>query len=300
MSSIEIFANALLASLALVMFGLGLSLTTGDFVRVVRYPVPVVVAIVIQLIVLPAVCAAIIVGFDISPVFAVGMMILAASPGGISANLFSHLFGGNVAMNITVTAVNTIVAVASIPLIVNLAIHQFATDEQVVPLQFGKLTEVILMIVIPVILGMITGARWPALKARMEKPVKVFSAAVLVIVVLASIASEWSDVVDNLATLGVPVLIFNLAALGLGYALSRGARLDHRDATAISFEVGIHNSTLAIFVAVGVLGDVQLALPTAVYSVVMYVTAPLFGVALVRLARQSRAQRSVVTELDAH
>ena len=91
--------------------------------------------------------------------------------------------------------------------------------------------------------------------------------------------------------LGLPVLVFNLAALGLGYAISRGARLPHKDATAISFEVGIHNSTLAIFVAVSVLGDFELALPTAVYSVVMYLTAPLFGAALLRLAPESGQRR---------
>ncbi|MFM9376796.1 bile acid:sodium symporter family protein [Gordonia sp. VNK21] len=285
MDSPEVFANALLASLAFVMFGLGLSLTTADFTRVVRYPVAVIVAMLIQLLILPALCFGLVIAFDLPTLFAVGMMILAAAPGGISANLFSHIFGGNVAMNITVTAVNTVLAIVSIPLIVNFSISYFASNDEVVSLQFGKLTEVISMIIIPVAVGMAAGRRFPRLRVHMERPVKILSAVVLTAVVLTSIAAEWSSVADNFGDLGIPVLLFNLAALSLGYGLSRGVQLNHRDATAICFEVGIHNSTLAIFVAVSVFDDFKVALPTAVYSVIMYITAPLFGTLITRFAR---------------
>src|SRR5688572_16671687 len=116
---------ALPLALALVMFGLGLSLTPADFARVGRQPKAVVMALALQLLVLPAVCFGLVLAFDLPPLLAVGMLLLAASPGGTTANLFSHLFRGDVALNITLTAVNSLVAVVTLPLITNLAIAYF-------------------------------------------------------------------------------------------------------------------------------------------------------------------------------
>ncbi|BCH35776.1 transporter [Mesorhizobium sp. L-8-10] len=295
MDSTIIIANALLAALALVMFGLGLSLTVQDFTRVLKLPRAVAIALAIQVLGLPLACFFIVEAFGLSPVFAIGMMLLAASPGGITANMFSHLFGGNVAMNITLTAVNTIVAIVTIPLIANLAIGYFADGNQVVPMQFRKVVEVIAIVLIPVGLGMLVGAVRPRFRALMERPVKVFSAVVLVTVIVLSFAKEWSSITTSFAQLGLPVLLFNLSSLLAGYYLSRWAGLDRSLSTAVSFEVGIHNSTLAIYLAVGVLGSFELALPTAVYSLVMYVTAPIFGVWLTRSGRQ---QEVVVEALE--
>src|SRR3712207_3761703 len=116
---------ALPAALALIMFGLGLSLTVGDFARVGRSPKAVVIALALQLLVLPAVCFGIVLAFGLPPLLAVGLLLLAASPGGTTANLFSHLFRGDVALNITLTAVNSLVAVVTLPVITNLAIAYF-------------------------------------------------------------------------------------------------------------------------------------------------------------------------------
>jgi len=285
MDSMLVIANSLLVALAVVMFGLGLSLTMADFRRVLSFPKAVTVALAVQIVLLPLACFVIAKSFGLVPAFAIGLMLLAASPGGITANMFSHLFGGNVAMNITLTAVNTLVAIVTIPIIANLSIAYFADSGQVVPMQFRKVLEVVAIVLIPVILGMIFGAKSPALRAKMERPFKIVSAVVLVVVIVLSFAKEWNSVTANFATLGLPVLLFNVISLGAGYYLSRAAGLDKPIATAISFEVGIHNSALAIFLAVSVLGSFELALPTAVYSVVMYVTAPLFGFWLRRQAQ---------------
>lgn len=202
---------------------------------------------------------------------------LSLSPGGISANLFSHLFGGNVAMNISLTAVNTLLSIVTLPLIANWAIDHFARSGQVVPIQTGKLVEVIAVVLGPVLLGMVVASRKPGFSARMEKPVKIFSGVVLAVVTVLAIAKEWSSIASTFAQIGLPVVLFNLVSLLAGYGLSRTAGLDKPLATAISYEIGIHNSTLAIFIAVSVLGSYPLALPAAIYSVVMYITAPLFG-----------------------
>jgi BASS family bile acid:Na+ symporter len=272
MDATLIVTRFLFGALALVMFGLGLSLSLDDFRRLFKHPKAVTIALVLQVVGLPLACYAIIVGFGLSPVFAVGLMLLAASPGGISANLFSHLFGGNVAMNISLTAVNTLLSIVTLPLIANWAIGHFAQGGQVVPLQTRKLVEVIAIVLVPVAIGMFVASRRPGFAARMEKPTKIFSAAVLAVVTVLAIANEWKTITATFAEIGLPVLLFNLLSLLAGYYLSRAAGLDKPLATAISYEIGIHNSTLAIFIAVSVLGSFPLALPAAIYSVVMYIT----------------------------
>jgi len=281
-SFIQLLPTLLLVSLALVMFGLGLSLTVPDFQRLLKHPKAVAVALGLQVLLLPAACYAIILGFGLPPVFAVGLMLLAASPGGVSANLFSHLFGGNVAMNISLTAINTVLSIVTLPLIANWAIATFAKTGQVVPLQFGKVAEVIAVVLVPVTLGMVVAARSRGFARRMEKPFKIFSALVLAAFALIAIAKEWEALRASFATVGPAVVLFNLVSLLAGYYVSRAAGMDKPLSTAISFEIGIHNSTLSLFIALSVLNNFQLALPSAIYSVAMYLTATLFGLLVLR------------------
>jgi BASS family bile acid:Na+ symporter len=282
MTFLQLLPTLLVVALALIMFGLGLSLTLADFKRVLGYPKAVLVALLLQVVVLPAACYALVVAFGLPPLFAVGLMLLAASPGGVSANLFSHLFGGNVALNISLTAINTVLSIVTLPLIANWAIAAFADTGQVVPLQFAKVAEVVAVVLLPVAAGMVVAARAPAFAARMEKPFKIFSALVLAVFVLVAIVKEWPALAGSFATLGPAVLAFNLLSLLAGYYVSRAVGLDRSFATAIGFEIGVHNSTLAIYVALSVLGSVQLALPAAIYSVSMYVTSALFGLFIAR------------------
>lgn len=277
-----VVTQLLVVALALVMFGLGLSLSTQDFTRLLKHPKAVVVALALQIIVLPLACYGLIVALNVPPLFAVGLMLLAASPGGISANLFSHLFGGNVAMNISLTAVNTVLSIITLPLISNWAIQHFANTGQVVPLQFGKVVEVIAIVLVPVFIGMWVRTLKPGFAARAEKPMKVFSAVVLAVVAIGALVKEWQALSTTFAAVGPAVVAFNLVSLLAGYYLSRASGLDKAMATAISYEIGIHNSTLAIFIALAVLNNFQLALPAAIYSVSMYLTATLFGLLVLR------------------
>ncbi len=126
-------------ALAIIMFGLGLGLTVADFKRVGQHPRAVVVALTCQLVLLPAVCFGLVRLFDLDPLLAIGMLLLAASPGGTTANLYSHLFHGDVALNITLTAVNSIISIATLPLITNLAIDYFDQGDSVsMPLVGGR------------------------------------------------------------------------------------------------------------------------------------------------------------------
>ena len=167
-----VLTNALLAALAVVMGGLGLSLTVDDFRRLRSYPLAAVLALGLQLIVLPLACVGVIAAFGLSPLYAVGLMLLAASPGGITANLFSHLFGGHVAMNLSLTALNTLLSLVTLPLIANWAIAHYAGGGQVVPLPWQKLAEVIGVIAVPVLAGMAVRRSRPDIAQRLDKPVK--------------------------------------------------------------------------------------------------------------------------------
>jgi BASS family bile acid:Na+ symporter len=286
-SFITLLPTLLLIALALVMFGLGLSLSVDDFKRLLKHPKAVLLALGLQVLLLPAACYALIVLLGVPPVFAVGLMLLAASPGGVSANLFSHLFGGNVAMNISLTAINTVLSIISLPLIANWAINTFARTGQVVPLQLGKVLEVVGVVLIPVVIGMVVNRKSPTFSQRMERPMKIFSAVVLAAFALIAIGKEWGALVTSFSVIGPAVVAFNLISLLAGYYVSRWAGLDKPLSTAISFEIGIHNSTLAIYIALSVLNNFQLALPAAIYSVSMYVTATLFGLLVLRRGQKA-------------
>jgi BASS family bile acid:Na+ symporter len=274
---VALLPTLLIGALALIMFGLGLSLTVADFRRLLGQPKAVAIALVLQAAILPAICYTLVVLLDVAPIYAVGLMLLAASPGGVSANLFSHLFGGNVAMNISLTAINTVLSIVSLPLIANFAIGTFAKSGQVVPMQTGKVIEVVTIVLVPVLIGMFVKNRAPGFAARMDTPMKRFSMVVLAVLALVAIAKEWTALTTSFASIGLAVVLFNAISLGLGYYVPRMMGLERPDAIAIGYEIGIHNSTLAIFVALTVLGDFQLMLPAAVYSVSMYVLATLFG-----------------------
>lgn len=268
-------------ALGVIMFGLGLSLTPDDFRRVGRHPKAVVVALVCQVLVLPFVCFGLVLAFDLPPLLAVGMLLLAASPGGTSANLYSHLFKGDVALNVSLTAINSIIAIVTLPLITNLAIGYFDLDDSV-SLQFRKVVEVFVIVLTPVVLGMLVRARREAFADRMDKPVRIASAAILGILVLAILLDQRDNVGEYLAQVGLVATLFCLASLAVGFFVPRWAGVTERQAIASSFEIGVHNATLAIYVAVEILEDTEISIPGAVYGLIMFVLAALWGIVLTR------------------
>lgn len=268
-------------ALAIIMFGLGLSLTVDDFRRVARTPRAVVVALVLQVLVLPAVAFGLVVAFDLDPLLAVGVMLLAASPGGTTANLFSHLFHGDVALNVTLTAINSVLAAVSIPVITNLAISYFDADGDL-GLQLGKVLQVVAIVLVPVGIGMVVRHRSPDVAARADKPVRIFSILVLVLVSLGALLGERENLTDYLEQVGLVTALFCLASLTLGYTGARLLRLGERQAIASAMEVGIHNTTIALTIALSVLDSTEVAIPAAVYSVIMYVFATAFGLLITR------------------
>jgi BASS family bile acid:Na+ symporter len=243
------------------------------------YPRAVLAGLFVQVIILPLACFAIARGFGLAPELAVGLMLLAASPGGATANLYSHLARGDVALNITLTAVNSVVALFTMPIVVGLSMAAFMGADHGVPMQFSKILQVFVVVLGPVAIGMLVRARRPEVARRMDKPVRIMSAVVLVVIILGTLLRERANVGSFFAQVGLPCLVFNLASMGIGFFLPRALRLDRGQSIAIAMEVGIHNSTLAIAIASAptLLNSPVMAIPAAVYSLIMFATAAVFG-----------------------
>jgi BASS family bile acid:Na+ symporter len=265
-------------ALGVIMLGLGLSLELRDFRRVLQYPRAVLVGLTCQIVLLPAVCFGIVLGFGLGPEMAVGLMLLAASPGGVTANLFSHLARADVALNITLTAVNSLLTLFTLPLIVGLSMAYFLGQERTIPLQLAKLGQVFAVVIIPVAIGMAINARAPRWGHQLARPVKVLSAVFLLVVSLAVLLKERHSFLEYVPQVGLAALTFNLVSLAVGYFIPLLVRLPRNQAVAIGMEIGVHNSALAIAIASSplLLNSVTMAIPAAVYSGIMCFTAAAF------------------------
>lgn len=275
-------------ALAIIMFGLGLGLTVADFKRVARHPKAVAVALACQLVLLPTVCFGLVLLFDLPPLLGIGLLLLAASPGGTTANLFSHLFRGDVALNITLTAINSIIAIGTLPLITNLAIDYFDQGDTV-EMPLAEVVKVFALILVPVGIGMLVRAGRPSFAAAMDKPVRVASAVILAVLVLGILLEERDNVGGYLADVGLAAAAFCAISLVTGYVVPRAFGVTEGQAIASSMEIGVHNGTLAIFVAENVLDSSEIAIPAAVYSIIMFVFAAVWGLIVSRRVRTDRA-----------
>lgn len=282
------FLNVVLLPLALgvIMLGLGLSLTPDDFKRVVKYPKAMMIGLLSQMIFLPVFCFLLVKLFGLSPELSVGLMLLAASPGGPTANLYSHLSKGDVALNISLTAVNSLLTLITLPLIVNFSIDYFMESGQVIPMQFKKVMEVFAIVLVPVSFGMLLKSKFPKLSIFLNKPVKILSAFFLVLVIAGVVYQEKENIVSYFKMVGLPALIFNVISMVIGYYIPRILKLGEKQAIAIGMEIGIHNGTLAIYIALSVIGNSAMSIPPAIYSLIMFFTAAIFGY-LVNLKRNN-------------
>jgi BASS family bile acid:Na+ symporter len=271
-------------ALAIVMFGLGLGLSGEDFRRVAQRPKAVAVALGCQLVLLPLVCFGLVVLADLPALLGIGMMLLAASPGGTTANLFSHLFHGDVALNITLTAVNSVISVVTLPIVTGFAIAYYDRGEDV-SVPFGEVVKVFAIILVPVAIGMFVRARSTGFATRMDRPVRALSAVVLAVLVLGILVDERENVGGYLADVGVVATAFCAISLVVGYVVPLAVGVVEGQAIVSSMEIGVHNGTLAIFIALEVLEAVTISVPAAVYSLVMFPLAASWGSLVSRRVR---------------
>ena len=273
-------------ALSIIMIGLGLELTPKDFARVSKHPKAVLIALFCQLVLLVSIAFMICKILALPPLLSVGLMLLAASPGGSTANLFSYLFKGDIALNITLTAINSVIAAFTLPLIMNFSIQYFMNDGQQISLEFSKILQVFGIIIIPVCIGMLIRHYAPHFTEKLNKPLRIFSVVFLVLIIVGAIAKERANIAEYLGQVGLATVIFCLCSLTIGYFVPRMLGINTAQARACAFEIGIHNSTLAMTIALTVMASSTIAMPAAVYSIFMYVFAALFGFALNRFTEQ--------------
>ncbi|MBC9228457.1 bile acid:sodium symporter family protein [bacterium SPL81] len=271
-------------ALAIVMAGMGLELTLKDFARVSKHPKAVLIALFCQLILLVGIAFLICKTLALPPLLAVGLMLLAASPGGTTANLFSYLYKGDIALNITLTAINAIVAAVFLPLIVNFSILHFMNEGQQVGLQFTKVLQVFLIILLPVCIGMFIRHYAPHVAEKLNRPVRIFAVVFLLIIIIGAIIKERSNLIDYLGQIGLATALFCAISLMVGYFVPRMLGISSYQARACAFEIGIHNSTLAMTIALTIMASTTIAMPAAVYSIFMYIFATIFGILITKFA----------------
>lgn len=273
-------------ALAIIMIGLGMELTPKDFSRVTKEPKAVLIALFCQLVILVSIAFIICKVLALPPLLAVGLMLLAASPGGSTANLFSYLFKGDIALNITLTAINSVIAAFTLPFIVNFSIQHFMNDGQQISLQFSKILQVFAIIIIPVCIGMLIRHYAPNFTEKLNKPLRIFAVSFLILIIIGAVAKERHQILEYLAQVGLATVLFCLCSLIIGYFVPRLLGINSAQARACAFEIGIHNSTLAMTIALTVMASSTIAMPAAVYSIFMYVFAAVFGMLLNKFAPQ--------------
>jgi BASS family bile acid:Na+ symporter len=262
-------------ALAVIMATLGLSLTPADFRRVLVEPRGVLIGLANLLVVSPLLALGIAELFGLDPLLAVGLVLLGASPGGTLANLLTHVAPGETALSVTMTALSSVAAVVTVPIYLGIAIDHFGAGLADEVSMGGIVLKVLLITVVPLSAGMLYRARRPERAIELEPRVKRIALVIFVGVVAGAVVSEWDRVRDSIGAVALAALTLNVVAMAVSFTVARLAKLGDRRATAIAMELGIHNSTLTIAVASGI--DPALAIPGAVYSAFMFVTAGAFA-----------------------
>ncbi|OAL79679.1 bile acid:sodium symporter [Acinetobacter sp. SFB] len=289
-----LFAFFLPVALAIMMTGLGLELTVKDFLRIQRHPKVIFLALFAQLIILVLIAFLICILLKLPPLLAVGLMLLAASPGGPTANLISYLFKGDVALNITLTAINSLICTFTLPFIVNLSIHYFLGDHAKIGMPAEKITQVFLIVFIPVCLGMLIRSIAPNLALKLNRPMRLFSVLFLFLIFFYAIYRERFNIVEYFADIGFATALFCFISLSVGYLIPHMAGISDKQARACTFEIGIHNTSVAMTIALSVLSSTTIALPAGIYSIFMYIFAFIFGYILTRRPRLPKEENSAV------
>lgn len=291
----SVLSTVLLVVLAVVMFGIGLALTLADFTRVAASPRAVVVTLACQTVLLPAVCFGLVLALDLSPTMALGMMLLAATPGGPMSTVLSRGAGGDVAVNVTVTAINAVLSLITLPLITMFALAWFRPGSSAVSVPPGKVLDVFAVMLVPMAIGMLVRRRAPAFALRMHRPVGVVSFVVVLLAIVLSVGQQFDFFLLGLVRIGFAVTAFCVLCLGLGYLVPRLFGIGHPQAVSAGLEIGIHNSVVAMTVAVAVLDIPEAAYAPALYGAVKFVPA----LAFVWLVRRRRPADTAVQEPEA-
>ena len=269
-------------ALAFIMLALGLGLTFDDFVRVARHPRDFAVGAASQIVVLPAVAFLLASIWPMAPELALGLMIIAAAPGGVTSNLLTSFARGDVALSISLTAVISLLSVITIPLVVVFAYGHFIGEQAMQDITVADTAiSVFLIVTVPVTIGLLVRRYAERFALRVEPAARAVSAVLFVLVLAGAIIQEWNNLATYYSQAGLATLALNVLMMAIAYLLARLFASGAKQRTAIAIECGLQNGTLAIAIAVLLFGGGLATVPAATYSLTMFVTALIF-VALLR------------------
>lgn len=252
------------------MLALGLTLTVADFRRAVTLRRPLAVAMLCQSLLLPSLCLLLAEAWHLEPKLAVGLMLVSATPGGLMANIISHLVGGDLALNLTLTAINAVLSIVALPAILAVSMTWFLGEGRFIPLQVDKFFGVFGLILIPTAAGVAIRHRFPELARRLQRPIKVAAAVLLVLVAVTAIVKGGSTLWQNFGVLIGAAVSFCVVSLTVGYLTPRLMHLGPRQAIAASLEIGMHNAVVAMGVALSpqLLNSAEMASPAVIYGAI--------------------------------
>lgn len=288
-----LIAIGLPVALFIIMVGIGLTLTAGDFRHEAEQPRGLTLGAIAQLLLMPALGFVIVALFGLSGALAVGLIIAAASPGGATSNIVCYLGRANVALSIVLTVVASLVTVVTLPLFTEVAIDQQGLAVSGVELPvLDTILRLVAIVIVPVLIGMAVRARAPQSAARAERSISVFGAVVLAALIVGITVDLWEDVPTYLRQAGPAVIALNLGGIAVGLLVGRAAGLPLRDRLTLAIELGVKNATLGILIAGLVSTDFTYAVPSAAYGLLMYASAA----ALVVYGRRRSAPEPVLPE----
>ena len=268
-------------ALAFIMFALGLGLTVADFARVLTRPRDFLVGALCQIVALPLVALALVSVWPLTPELALGVMILAAAPGGVTSNILTAFARGDVALSISLTAVTSLLGIVTIPLIVVFSYTRFVGGEAGDVSVADAAVGVFLMVTVPMAAGLAVRRLARGFATRFEPWARKISAVLFVLVVVGAVAAERDNVVPYLSQAGLVTLVLNVVMMVLAYQAARLLASGLRQRIAIAIECGLQNGTLAIAVATVLFDGRGAAIPAAAYSLIMFATALIF-IAVIR------------------
>ena len=289
MTATELISQIFLPlSLAIIMLGMGMTLVVSDFTRIIRYPKAILIGLTNQLILLPIIGFLIAVIFDLDPITAVGLMILAVCPGGPTSNLITQVSKGNIALSVTLTAIASVVSILTIPFLLSYALEYFTSQTNVaIELPVGQtILQIVVITIIPISIGMFIRNRNLEFAKRMERPMRIASTVIFIIVFIAILAANRDKLVEGMKAAGLVTLLLNLATMGLGYLMARTFKLNLKDAISITIESGIQNGTLAFVIATTILNNIEMGIPIGTYSIWMFLTG---GILMWQLGKRKDA-----------
>ena len=279
--------------LFLIMMGMGLTLVTNDFKRVLRYPKAVGIGLTNQLILLPIIGFALANIMPLRPEYAVGVMLLVLCPGGTTSNLFTYLAKGDVALSVTMTAIASVITVFTIPIVLSFSLIYFMGSGSAFELPVLKtVLTLVLLTIVPISIGMLIKRYAPNVADRSQVYVSRFGVLFLTFLVLFLGYVQRDILIDAFIATGPVSIILNLSTMALGYYSSKWFGLNLAQRTSITLEVGLQNSTLSIFMALTLLSNYDMSMMPAIYTLVMFLTAGI----LVRIfsARHHKLRKSEI------